>query len=301
MNIKIEETTSLEGLYPLWQSALGDIWPLSERSFIGKLSNKNSTTLTAFDGDELVGMITINGANITVILVHPDSQRKGVGSALLDSAISKIKKSGQVKVMAGQGGGYFWPGVPTNLPGTLKFLECKGWASGELVTDMFCDLSRYSVPEDIEEKISSSNVQTRLSSPSDAEDILGFEKKYFPEWEGTSTKEVSNKNFDNIMLATEGSEIIGTNFLFSPKDKNYATHFPWTEILGDKTGGYGCLGVNEAFRGRYIGYKLAVYSERLLIERGCTASHLHWVFSIEWYERLGYKVWRQYQEMSLEI
>ncbi|MDQ5913633.1 MAG: hypothetical protein QG623_252, partial [Patescibacteria group bacterium] len=196
MDIKIEETPPSEVLFPLWQSALGNTWPLSQVAFLSKIGNKSATTFKATDEGKLVGMVTVNGGNITVILVSPDYQRKGIGSLLLETALNKIRESGHSRVVAGQGNGYFWPGVPLNLMGAMQFLKKKGWVEDELVTDMACDLTNYSVPEDIKQKIAvSTDVEIRLSTATDADGILAFEKKCFPEWEQTATKAIANKKF----------------------------------------------------------------------------------------------------------
>ena len=51
-------------------------------------------------------------------------------------------------------------------------------------------------------------------------------------------------------------------------------------------------------RGRYIGYASAVRAAEMLKERGAKRIYLGWVFSTEWYGRLGFQVWKTYQQME---
>lgn len=112
---------------------------------------------------------------------------------------------------------------------------------------------------------------------------------------------VEAKKFSNILLAFVDGTLVGTNFLTSPRDKDFGSSSVWQKILGRDTSAYGCLGVREDFRGCYIGYALAVRADDILRARGARTNYLAWVFSSEWYGRLGYRVWREYQEMSTTL
>jgi ribosomal protein S18 acetylase RimI-like enzyme len=55
-----------------------------------------AVALVATDGDRLVGLIDVmidgHAATIDTIAVHPDAQRRGVGTALLDAALVRLPR-----------------------------------------------------------------------------------------------------------------------------------------------------------------------------------------------------------------
>src|SRR5262249_31147882 len=124
--------------------------------------------------------------------------------------------------------------------------------------------------------------------------ILAFEEKHFPEWRLTASMKVDRQDFANILLAELHGEVVGTNFLSPPGDPGVL----WARALGEDCGAYGAIGVREALRGRFIGYALAVRAAEILQARGARKIFLGWVFSTEWYGRLGFQTWKTYQEMT---
>lgn len=60
-------------------------------------------TLAAYDGDRLIGILRAVGDGCTIVfvqdlLVHPDFQRKGVGSALLQSVMTRYAHVRQLQL-----------------------------------------------------------------------------------------------------------------------------------------------------------------------------------------------------------
>jgi beta-N-acetylhexosaminidase len=159
---------------------------------------------------------------------------------------------------------------------------------------MVSELAISHVPVDILDRIARSSATLRLATPKDGPAILAFEEKHFPEWLLAAATQVEHEDFANILLAELDGTVVGTNFLTSPRDPT----FIWGRALGDDCAAYGAIGVSEALRGRYIGYALAVRAAEILEARGATKIFLGWVFSTDWYGRLGFQVWKTYQEMS---
>src|SRR5260221_9753233 len=155
---------------------------------------------------------------------------------------------------------------------------------------MVGDLETSKVPEEISDRISRSGATLRLATAEDSSAILRFEERHFPRWLVTASRKIEQRDFATILLAELEGEIVGTNFLI-PQG---SVDFLWPRVLGDDCAEYGAIGVNEAVRGRYIGYALAVRAAEILKERGAKKIFLGWVFSTEWYRRLGYQAWNTY-------
>jgi len=153
------------------------------------------------------------------------------------------------------------------------------------------------VPEEITARIANSGAHLRLATAQDGPAILAFEEQHFPQWLPTAARAVGQEDFANMLLAELDGTIVGTNFLTSPGGPDIL----WRRMLGEDSAAYGAVGVSEAARGRYIGYALAVQAAEILRERGAKRIFLGWVFSTEWYGRLGFRVWKTYQQMDKHL
>lgn len=54
------------------------------------------------------------------------------------------------------------------------------------------------------------------------------------------------------------------------------------------------LGVAEPQRGQGIGLALAACVTATLWERGVETSSVGWTWLVDWYGKLGYRLWREY-------
>jgi beta-N-acetylhexosaminidase len=289
-------------VFQLWEAAFGDDWPLYPEAFYAIIDSQAAHHLVADSDGMLSGLAAESwdghyGGSIVALVVHPDHRGASVESMLLAAATQHLQTLGVTKLRFGGGQSYFWPGVPTDQPYILQLLEQNGWQTGGQLTDMVADLETSCVPDEIIDRIAHSAANLRLATAEDGPAILAFEKEHFPQWQLTATMEVERKDFANILLAKLNGTVVGTNFLTPPGDPS----FLWARILGRDCAAYGALGVNEALRGRYIGYALAVRAAELLKTRGAKRIFLGWVFSTEWYGRLGYQTWKTYQEMNVDL
>lgn len=76
--------------------------------------------LAAYEGEKLAGIIRVVGDGCTVVfiqdlLVHPEYQRRGIGSALLKSILDRYSRVRQIEL------------VTDNTPGTVAFYRSMGF------------------------------------------------------------------------------------------------------------------------------------------------------------------------------
>ena len=302
MSIQIrsyEPTTDREAAFRLWDAAFGETWPLYPEGFYAKIDSQAEHHMVVASHGSMFGFIAVSQdsqerGSIFAILVHPDHRGEGVEGKLLAAATLHLQSLGIVKLQFGGGQSYFWPGVPADQPHILQLLEQNGWHPGGQTTDMVGDLASSRVSEEMTDRIADSGAHLRYARAGDGPAILRFEEQHFPEWLDTASRYVEQEDFADILLAELDAEIVGTNFLTPPGDSD----FLWRRALGDDCAAYGAIGVSEAVRGRYIGYALAVRAAEVLNERGAQSIFLGWVFSTEWYGRLGFQVWKTYQQMD---
>jgi ribosomal protein S18 acetylase RimI-like enzyme len=144
--------------YALWQRTLGQLWPLSQATFhhvtVANAAYRAGDHAVAQIGARRVGFVAsqvrqIPGepaprGQLTLILVEPRYQRRGIGRTLLEGALSGLRQRGVVEVQLGGGGlAYFWAGVPANLPSAWAFFQACGWAAAEQSFDLVRPLRDY--------------------------------------------------------------------------------------------------------------------------------------------------------------
>lgn len=263
---------ALEGL---WRAALMPAWPLLPDGL-----DLVRDGIVADEDERVVGAVAVEPAgSILLLLVHPRHQRRGIGTALLDAAMDRVRAAGAARVGLGSGGpGYVWPGVPTDLPGALRFFEARGWTWDYTAIDLTCDLHAYAAA-------ATSDATLAVAGPADAADALAFERRWFPQW--VLWFEVGDRS---IMLARgRDGGVVGT-LLFSGPGR-CSVFWP---MLGDGMATIGCVGVAEPARHAGIATAMVVRASRLLHEAGAGACHIGWAWRSELYERAGYRPWREY-------
>jgi beta-N-acetylhexosaminidase len=297
--------------YALWQAALGSHWPVSRRTFhrvtVGSGVYEPGDHLVAQEGDRVIGFAgtqtrRVPGderprGSILLIMVEPSRQRQGIGRALLEQALGVLQQRGVIRAQLGGGGvGYFWPGVPANLPGGWEFFEACGWPYVEPSYDLVRTLGDYRTPPGIEERVREQRVTLEMAAPADAPAILEFERRCFPGWLHAFEHVADHGEYDDILFARDGrGEILGTTLVMDPRSRWRQDAFVWSELLGENTGGVGPLGVQEEARGRGIGLALAARVTRLLKQRGVATSYIGWTWLVDWYGKLSYHVWQEYR------
>ena len=93
--------------------------------------------LAAYEDDELLGIIRAVGDGYTIVfiqdvLVYPDKQRKGIGTALLKSLLERYPNVRQIEL------------VTDNTPKTIAFYKSTGFA--ELSETGCCGFIKYNEP-----------------------------------------------------------------------------------------------------------------------------------------------------------
>lgn len=286
--IKIRNYNKTDGekVFELWQKTIGDKWPIDSQLFLPIINDSFDKTahFVAEENGQLVGFIASRFGNldtpkpkgsILLLIVHNAKQNKGIGKTLLDRAIQALKTKNIFDVQLGAGADtYFWPGVPENLPGAVSFFKARGWEYSEKSVDLVADLDKIIIPKD-----NSINEEITIAHPkeSDSKSLLSFEIENFPSWYNYFNSSIKNLDNQNILIAKKNDgEIIGSVLLFGPYKSGFDANFKWKNIIGDKMGGFGALGVSNKNRGKGIGMTIAIKSTELLKERGVKSSYLGW-------------------------
>jgi pimeloyl-ACP methyl ester carboxylesterase/GNAT superfamily N-acetyltransferase len=302
-------------VYGLWQRALGGQWPLSQSTFhaitIGNPAYQAGDHLVALsdddnDDDKIVGFAgtqswSVPGepvpcGEILLVMVDPAYRRRGVGRALLKRALVVLKRRGVNRAQLGGGAfDYFWPGVPADLSGAWPFFEACGWEAAEHSYDLVLDLDGYATPPGIYERIRLPSITIETARPKDGPALLAFEGQHFPAWLHYYQEIVERGGCGDVVVARHPERgIVGTSCAEHPHAPWRRGNFVWALLLGEDTGCLGPLGVAASVRENGIGLAIAARVTELLRERGAARSYVGWTWLVDWYGRLGYKVWQEY-------
>lgn len=283
-------------LFELWELILGDAWAIYKNKFIETVfhrdSRENSKIYIARIGDNLAGFISLkwkSQGQIQCLLVHPDYQCQGIGTKLLEKGFHFLKTKSISQVQLGAGAyAYFWPGVPQNLKSGLDFFQARGWNYSEESVDMVVDLKNYQIQEPLLNRVKNLGLKFSLASQNSREKILAFEKENFSDWSDFYDYHLNNQNFHNILCVHDGdNHIVGTAIVSEDENK-------WSVFGEKKLGAVGALGVMDSMRGQGIGLALAAKSTQINKERGFDLCTANYTYLVDWYGKLGYKVWRKY-------
>ncbi len=290
-----------DALYALWQATLGDTWPLTRehlrRTMLGSALYRPGDHLVAVADGRIVGFCgtQLHAAEprgeIMLLAVAPERQRRGIGSALLAAGMARLRERGAAVVQLGGGAGsYFWPGVPRNLPAAIGFFAARGWEYAYDAADMAQDLRDYATPPYVWERVARAGVTLRVATADDLPALLAFEEARFPHW-AAGLRVRPPQDADEFVLAADAAgRIVGTAFMHSPGRGGV----PWPLLLGPEGGAFGAVGVAPDMRERGIGLALSALASETLKARGTRLCHVGWVWSVDWYAKLGYRVWREF-------
>lgn len=287
-------------IYQLWESVLDDIWPVEKQNFDDLVFNQNSRNFIVKNGSEIIGHLSAQicgeTAALVCVLVEKTHQGKGVGSKLVEEAMKELKQRGIRKISLGSGGySYFWPGVPTNLKPAVMFFKKLGWNYSETSVDMIGQLKNYQTPSGIYQRVENLEIKIEFLNESQINQLKEFEKQNFSDWYGYFSAAIEENKLDNVLIAlSSDNQILGSVLI----DRNKKA---WNRILGDRVGALGALGVSESARGQGIGLALAAKGSEILKDSEVEVCFLGWTRLIDWYGKLGYKVWREYQMATKNI
>lgn len=229
---------------------------------------------------------------VDLLVVSPQFQRRGAGSALLEWAEDWLAGQGGVEVHIGGSLNPFAPGLPVEL-GTQGFFRVHGYN----VDAQHCE---WDVARSLEEYQTLyphplPGADLRPLQPGEEGELLAFLQREFPDrwlYEVEQFFRIGGRATDFMALRTE----IGLDgfcwmtFADSarPLDRFYMRGLP------EPWGQLGPLGVGAGCRGKGFGGAMVDAAICHLKARGVAGSLIDWTDLLDFYARFGYQPYRQY-------
>ena len=316
MHVKIEHyrpLTHAADVLALWDAALGESYPITEPVFwshtIGHMGCEPGDGLVASVDGRVVGFALVQvdrqssgppqRGGPAVAMVHPKYRRQGIGSALVKAATERTRAAGVREIMVGGASLWrFWPGIPTDLEGAEALFEKCGYALHPPCMDLVRDVSDFELPDRVKESLQREGVQIRPADAGNVARVLAFEKQHFAGWE-PAFRLMAVADIDHLLAAWRGEEIVGTQQMLSPHSRFRGANVVWERLLGGNVGGVGAVGVAEAWRKRGLGLALVAVGAAILRERGVGNCIIDWTGLVDFYGKLGFRVWRRYRMATM--
>lgn len=228
---------------------------LTEELFC-ELSGYDSGRVFRTDG----GFAVVCGESITLLAVHPDKQRRGAGSKLLEQCERHIRGYSD----AARIGGQISPGAVSD---SADFFAKRGYTLGEEFCEMRLVLSEMKKPvitDDITFMPYCGDISALRAAVASVDEEW---VRYFEE----------NGSF---FCGMRGENI--ASFCIIDED--------FHSLISDgrvKSGNIGCVGTVPSERKRGAGLAMVYLAGKMLEEKGCRTALIHYTALDRWYGKLG--------------
>jgi len=231
---------------------------------------------------------------ITGFGVAPGWQGRGLGTALLDAALDRLRGLGRTSVaLSPYVPNYFTPGADVKAYSSgIDFLTRRGFETLERPISMRAELTGFRIPKAIAERaavLSEEGIEVRLATPADIVPVLEFAERHFTwDWH----REASGIFAD---LFTADPRLVGMIVAVQDGDVlGYAEH------RGER---FGPFGVHPELRGRRIGRVLLATTLVEMLKKNFHAAWFLWTGddAARLYSQVGFREVRRFAVMTKEL
>ena len=311
--VTIRKYKHLNKLNSLWNSEYKKTFPIKKHLYKKYILddvnlNKDASFVALYD-DEPVGFVFVktwlldsgllddsDTAHISLIYVKKEMRNMGIGTDMLNLAMSEIKKHTTIKkVVVGHEINFIFAGIPSEISSSSIFFINKGFTQKENVVDMIRVLREDSF-DDFDKK----GLNISIATEEEKDEILKlcisndlYQEAY-----------KMNQYFDNggtgrrIAIGSIDDKIVA---FVRFNDKN-ALPFKVNSFLKDKKiGSILFVCVDKAYKDCGYDEVMSRVARRYLVKRGCKKVVILATKNIQFYKKQGFSALRLYQQYEMEV
>ena len=294
-----------EATFAVWTEALGKAYPLDGETFLAHalpclMGRPEGAFLAIADGQAVGFALTAcsgDSGYLHALAVRPEHQRRGIGGALLRRCEEQLRAEGCRRLHLGRGPERFWTALPVDLPDAAAFFGAAGFESQSEVVDMAIDLRGQ--PCDLHAgRLAAAGAEVAPCPRELLPAVLAFEQREFPGWVSGILKLAAAGEERNVLVVRAGAEIVGTIQTFPPDSRAAAANLVWRRLFPGPLGGYGAVGIAKAWRGKGLGVAMCEAAGNAVRRAGAEFCFIDWTTIVDFYARVGAKVWRRFAMME---
>ena len=310
----------IPAIIELWNAAFGPSFPLTQRLLRQTMEfdpfYEADGCFLARDEGKIVGWVLSKSmknagpemgrfqgrGGIGAICVHPEWQRRGIGSELLNRAENFLRASNSPLTLL-----YYphhlLPGIPSQNAAAKAFFQKREYSGWRECVDLQRDLRDFQLPDKVLRALEANpSVEIRPAREDESISVIDFVAREFPGGWNYSTRAhfARGTKAGDLIIAIENNhgaqEVIGFCHTCDFNSNWLLPSAYWFPLLGEKFGGLGPVGLGQAQRKRGLGLALTAMAVMDLKRRGVQKMGIDWTNLIGFYQQLGFEVWKSYQQ-----
>lgn len=239
-----------------------------------------SRSVSAWENERLKAFMIAreheNQIFVDALAVSPDRRRTGIAGRLLDTL-------GRRPCRLGGGPSHFLPGLPRDWDGAKRFLAKMKFQPDWSVDDLHCRLDKRTGPF------------TRARE-SEQKPIVEFVRSEFStRWTNDTIARFQARDAGDVIVLKDRETPVAFCHTWHFRSKLLGPSVFWLRNGCDTFGGIGPVGVAERMRGKGLGRRIVLEALNYLSSIGVTEVVVDWTSIGEFYEKCGFKPWRNYR------
>lgn len=323
--VVIEAEARTADLVRLWNSAVGNEFPLDERLLRQQLRlDTDPRRCCAFinpDGSMAAAALVKRAARpgpsgkvpetgyLSLLVVDARHRRAGLATALMADARTWLSSLGATTMRFGGDHYHLLPGRPlesgNGYEALSAFTKAQGFVGEHEEYDLQADLGVTALPganSVAEAAHEGGRYRFRPYQPVERDAVVAFMSRNFPgRWthEAAEAIDAGMKPCD-LMLAVDSTDgaIVGFSRIYDEASTILGPGVYWRGLMGKHPGGLGPIGVDATRRGAGLGLGLLSRCVDELRSRGVGTMVIDWTDLVDFYGKLGFTIWKRYEPMS---